>query len=200
MNDWNKILQFEESLCKYTGSKYAVAVDSCTNALFLSMKYCNVCHSGIPVDVPKRTYINVANSVIHAGGTIRFVHCDWSQFGFYNLFPYPIIDSACLFTSNMYIPGTFYCVSFQARKTLKLGKGGAILHDNKDADKWFREVRLNGRANEPKYIGYNMYMTPEQAYYGYRLLMNLPRNNQPLIFDYPDLSGYKVYEDFSHGQ
>ncbi len=37
---WENIELFEELIANYAGSKYAVAVDSCTNALFLSAKYC----------------------------------------------------------------------------------------------------------------------------------------------------------------
>ena len=36
---WDNVDRFEEIIAEYAGSKYAVAVDSCTNALFLSMKY-----------------------------------------------------------------------------------------------------------------------------------------------------------------
>ena len=41
MTVWNNIDEFEKLIANYAGSKYAVAVDSCTNALFLSLKYCN---------------------------------------------------------------------------------------------------------------------------------------------------------------
>ena len=33
---------FEKRVAQYTGAKYAVALDSCTNAIFLCCKYLNV--------------------------------------------------------------------------------------------------------------------------------------------------------------
>ena len=36
-NAFEVVRQFERRIAKYAGSKYAVAVDSCTNALFLSL-------------------------------------------------------------------------------------------------------------------------------------------------------------------
>ena len=37
---WENVETFEKLVADYSGSKYAVAVDSCTNAIFLSVKYC----------------------------------------------------------------------------------------------------------------------------------------------------------------
>ena len=38
-NPFKIVRMFEETIAEYTGSKYAVSVDSCTNALFLCCKY-----------------------------------------------------------------------------------------------------------------------------------------------------------------
>ena len=35
---WDIVDAFEDKVAGYAGSKYAVAVDSCTNAMFLSIK------------------------------------------------------------------------------------------------------------------------------------------------------------------
>ncbi len=39
---YNIVRMFEEEMAHYTGAKYAVSVDSCTNALFLCCKYLEV--------------------------------------------------------------------------------------------------------------------------------------------------------------
>ena len=53
---WDNVSFFERLVARYAGSKYAVAVDSCSNALFLSMMYKRQkidSHSAIEViDVP----------------------------------------------------------------------------------------------------------------------------------------------------
>ena len=41
-NPYKIVRMFEEEIAEYTGSPYAVSVDSCTNALFLVCKYLKV--------------------------------------------------------------------------------------------------------------------------------------------------------------
>ena len=38
---WDIIDLFEKKVAKFSGSKYAVAVDCCTNAIFLCLKFYN---------------------------------------------------------------------------------------------------------------------------------------------------------------
>ena len=40
INDpWDVVDAFEKKVAEYAGSKYAVSLDNCTNALFLCLKY-----------------------------------------------------------------------------------------------------------------------------------------------------------------
>ena len=91
-------------------------------------------------------------SIIHSGGEVIFdtrdETNDWK--GIYQLKPYPIYDAAKRLTSDMYIPGTFMCLSFHIKKQLAISKGGVILCDNKEAVKWFKQARYEGR-NEKLY-------------------------------------------------
>ena len=59
--------QFEKAVADFSGSKYAVAVDSCTNALFLSLMYMKQTGMSLPthITIPTRTYISVPLSLIH---------------------------------------------------------------------------------------------------------------------------------------
>lgn len=182
---WENVDKFEELIANYAGSKYAVAVDSCTNALFLSFKYCKdvLKLDDWFVEIPKQTYISVPMQAINAGYKVKFIDKSWA--GSYKLGGLPIIDSAQKFYPQMYEKDTFYCLSFNFKKILSTGKGGMILTDNKDAYEWFRRVRYDGRpsiyyndmAKMPvKNIGYHMYMAPEQAVMGIQNFYALDKN------------------------
>lgn len=197
MNPHQVTADFEKALCEYTGAKYAVAVNSCTMALFLSLMWCGA--KGKTVRVPKRTYCSVPMQVIHAGGKVEFTDQEWK--GGYSLYPFPIYDFARRFTSGMYYQGTFQCVSFHWSKILGIEQGGAILHDNETADCWFRQARFDGRQEgiDPKddhfSLGWHCYMSPEVAAAGLKRLSILPKDNPDLPnSDYPDLSIQPVFK------
>lgn len=150
--------------------------------------------------IPKRTYISVPQSIIHAGGRVAFEDIEWR--GVHQLKPYPIYDSARRLTAGMYVPGTFMCLSFHITKILALaGGGGAILHDSDEADQILRRMRFNGRAERvhPKdddfpVLGYNCYMYGDNAAEGLRRMAILPRHNEDLPnSDYSDLSLVPVF-------
>lgn len=200
MNEYSVVDYFEKLVAEYAGSKYAVSVDSCTSALFLSLMFSGV--RGKKIILPSRTYISVPCSVIHAGGIPVFKDYMWQ--GVYKLEPVNIVDGALRFTENMYTKDTLHCLSFHVKKHLNLGKGGMILTDNKEAYKWLKLARYNGREGREytkeifRLIGWNMYMTPEDASRGIRIFKTLERNNKDKINDYQDLSKYK-FENISSG-
>jgi len=66
---WGVVDIFEKRMAEYAGSKYAVSVDCCTNALFLCLKYLKA--SG-EVTLPSRTWISVPCTVKHAGCEVKF--------------------------------------------------------------------------------------------------------------------------------
>lgn len=193
-NPYKIVKMFEEEVAEYTGAPYAVSVDSCTNALFLCLKYLNA----EEVIIPRKTYLSVPQSVLHAGANLKFSNENWQ--GIYQLKPYPIWDSAKRFTSGMYIPGSYMCLSFHIKKHIKIGKGGMILTDNKEAVEWFKKARYEGRSekfykeDDIDMLGWNMYMTPQEAAHGLALMQNIPQHN-------PDLdehgNGYRDLKEFS---
>jgi len=196
---------FEESLCKYTGAKYAVAVDNQSNALFLALKYEGI--EGCEVSIPSRTYPSVPCEIIHAGGIVKFLPTSGLTLkGAYQLLGTHVWDSALRFTYNMYLPDSFMCLSFTGPyKHLKLSKGGAILTDNFDAYNWFKRARFSGRrecsyhADNFDMIGWNFYMMPEIAARGLLMITQFydikgnPIHNEDKELPYPDLSNYQVY-------
>ena len=192
------VRKFERVIAEYAGSKYGVAVDSGTNAMFLSLLYCNV--KGKEVTIPSRTYPSVPCSIIHAGGKVKFEDIKWK--GIYKMEPFPIIDGAKRFRKDMYEKDNFHCLSFHARKHLNIGRGGMILTDDKDAYEWFKLARFDGRhecklENDTfEVLGWNFYMTPEQASRGLWLMMSMPNDNEDLLEfpEYPDLSKFEIYK------
>ena len=188
-NPYEIVRMFEEEVAEYTGAPYAVAVDSCTNALFLCLKYVGI--EGKDVWIPRHTYLSVHMSIIHAGGIPKFDSRDWA--GAYQLKPYWIFDAAKRFTSEMYVCGTFMCLSFHIKKLLPLGKGGMILCDSTEAVEWFKRARYEGRSEKNykddniQMVGWNMYMTPEQAARGLALMQNYPE----FVADLGENDGYK---------
>ena len=195
---------FESVVSDYVGSKYGVAVDSCSNALFLCMKYLNV--EGSEITIPSRTYLSVPCNIIHAGAKVKFdsnhpnIH-DKKLKGAYQLDPYPIWDAALSLKKDSYIPGQYMCLSFSGpNKHLKLGKGGMILTDDEKAYKWFKKARYSGR-NEASHltdcfdmIGWNCYMLPEIAARGLVMMVGMSDFNDDLELEYQDLSKYEIYK------
>lgn len=214
---------FEAALCKYTGAKYAVAVDNQSNALFLALYYCLYVDEnwwswdwdGEHLIIPTNTYPSVPCEILHTHKKVKFDNeyadvQDGFLKGDYRIYPTNVWDSALRFTAGMYVKGQHQCLSFTGPyKHLKLGKGGAILTDNENAYKWFKKARFSGRE-ECSYhddnfdinpvIGWNFYMMPEIAARGLLLMTQFynldgtPKSNPDLALPYPDLSKFKIYQ------
>lgn len=206
VDDMKVVRQFEEEVAKYAGAKYGVAVSCQSNAIFLCLqllKMQKVLNAGDTIIIPKQTYVSVPMSIISSGLKVKFEDKHWS--GAYELlldskdFKHylHIYDSAVRFTKDMYVKDSLYCVSFQYKKALPIGRGGMILTDSKEDADILRLMRFDGRTvgktqAEDKYTigGYNMYMLPEQAARGLTLMTLLPEHNKDIGSwqDYPDLS------------
>lgn len=195
MSPWGVVKDFEGALCEYTGASYAVAVNSGTAAILLA------CHrySRTTITLPSRTYVSVPCAVKQAGHDLAFQELEWS--GEYRLSPLPVWDCARRFTSGMYVAGQFQCLSFAASKILSAEQGGAILHDNAQADAWFRRMRYDGRTEgvDPKddtfdLIGHHCMMIPSVAAHLLLKLWHLPMHNEDMpAYPYPDLSLHPAF-------
>jgi len=202
---------FEKSLCEYTGSPHAIALDNMSNALFLALYYEKNVKKSLTTDeivIPSRTYPSVPCEIIHAGLKVKFEKVKGKTIkGAYRLKNSNVWDSALRFTADMYIPNSYMCVSFTGPyKTLKLSKGGAILTDDYEAMLWFKRARFSGRR-ECSYhddyfdmLGWNFYMMPEIATRGLLMMTQFynldgtKKHNEDLELPYPDLSKFKVYQ------
>jgi dTDP-4-amino-4,6-dideoxygalactose transaminase len=199
---------FEKAVADYTGAPYAVCVDSCTNAIFLSLLWLRESARLQPeervVILPRRTYVGVAQAARNAGYRIDWDDVAWR--GIYRIWTQglmPLYDAARRFTSGMYVLGSLMCVSFQATKTLPIGRGGAILTNNEDARDWFRRARFDGRtegvpATHDTFTapGWHMYMPPDDAARGLWLMNGLAAHNEDAPNDdYPDLSAQPIFQE-----
>lgn len=206
MNPHTITREFEQAICDYTGSPYCVALDNASSGLFLALVYDNIV--GKEITIPCRTYMSVPCEIIHAGGRVRFAPVPGNTLrGAYVLQGSHVIDSALRFTADMYVSGFYMCCSFTGPyKHLKLGKGGCVLTDSKDAYEWFRRSSYSGRrpvSYHDDYFdmtGWNFYMNPMIAELGLLLIQQFYSdgkkiNNPDLELKYPDLSNMPAYAD-----
>lgn len=178
-NTYDDIVEiFENKVAKFAGSKYAIAVDCCTNAIFLTLKYINKPQE---ITIPTHTYISVPNYIQLAGYSVKFENTVWS--GIYQLKPLNVWDAAGRWTEGMF-NGDFMCLSFQYKKRIPIGRGGMVLTDDSNAYEWLKRARYDGRDlslsqfdDNISMFGYHMYMTPEDAARGIILMDKLPKIN-----------------------
>ena len=204
---WDVVEMFEQEVAEFAGCKYGIAIDNSTNGIFLCLKYLWKEYYGMrqfpeEITIPSRTYCSVPMTIMNAGYRVKFEDVEWS--GVYQLKPVSIYDGATRWTEGMYEAGDGYqIVSFQLKKRIPIGKGGIILTNDKDAMEWFKMMRYEGRHNTISYekdelglIGYNMYMTPEDAARGLILMNQVPRVNEDSggSYDIPDLSKQPIFK------
>lgn len=195
MNAFSVVRQFEEAVARFAGSRYAVAVNSGTSALFLCMKYAVT--PGATILFPAHTFISVPMMAVHGGFKVEFEDVKWE--GVYQLKPWPIWDGALRFRKDMY-QGGLHCLSFHARKLLNIGEGGMVLTSDLDAANWLRAMRYCGRrpptyaVEEIEMLGFNYYMTPEKAARGLHLLEYLDGDLPDQRMIYNDMRKVKVFK------
>lgn len=189
---------FERRVADFFGAPFAIAVDCCTHALELSLRYLKARGQ---IMVPKHTYPSVPMTVLKIGASIEWTDLNWQ--GAYPLSPYPIIDASLRFRENAYLPGTYFCLSFQFKKRVPIGRGGMILTDNERAYDWLKRACHDGRTphtlwkqDDIETMGYHYYMTPEDAGRGLLLLDELDDLGH-LNGSLADLGGWEDYPDVS---
>lgn len=201
-NPYTIVAEFEEAIAEYCGAPYAVAVESCSAAIFLSLMFCKHKYGPIgEVSIPKYTYPSIPCSIIHAGGKVKFDDREWE--GEYELKPWFIWDAALRFKRGMY-KGGYQCLSFHIKKHLPIGRGGMILTEDPYAVAWLKRARFDGRDPVPllqdsfTMLGWNVYMEPANAARGLQLMQALGDRELPDLSveaqGYPDLSRFDVYK------
>ena len=194
---FKEIKDFENKIAHWFGSPYAVAIDCCTHAIELCLRYKEI----DKFTVPPNTYPSIPNLAKKIGIEFEWKEEDWKDY--YYLGGTNIIDAAVLWKENSYIPNSFMCLSFQFQKHLSLGRGGMILTDDKDARDELKRMSYDGRDPDIPWRdqdistrGYHYYMTPETAELG---LKRLPKaiETEPrkwVIEDWPDLRDMEIFK------
>ena len=135
--------ELEEEFADYVGAKYAVALNSCTNSLFLTLMGQPVDHVGIPsMMVPL-----VANEIIHAGKRPYFVdNTNWVGSA-YRLKNTNIVDSAhqVAKVGEWFFDHYVVCYSFYPTKPIGGADGGMICTNSEEEANWYRKARFFGR-------------------------------------------------------
>lgn len=193
---FDAVTQFEHAIAKYYNAPYAVAVDCCTHAVELSLRHTQVRAATCPI----HTYISIPFTFEKLNIKWSFENKEWTDY--YYLGNTNIIDAAVYFKEGGYIPDTFMCLSFQFKKPLNLGRGGAILCDREEDYIALKKMSYDGRYGNEAWanqdidtIGYHYYMTPETAQMGIDKLptAHLRATKQWGWQDYPNLSTKRVF-------
>jgi dTDP-4-amino-4,6-dideoxygalactose transaminase len=187
---FDKIKQFELALAEYTGAPYVVMTDCCTHAIELCMRYDAVKN----VRFTAYTYLSIAMTMHKLGIEYELVDEQWT--GEYPFQYTRIWDSARRLEKGMYRAGTMQCLSFGHTKPLHIGRGGAIMLDDKQAYDALILMRYDGRnlnispwiEQKEFRIGYHYKPTPEEAVQGLALLQGIKEFPvKPEFVQYPDL-------------
>ena len=156
------VREFETNIAHFYDAPYAVAVDCCTHAVELCLRYTKPQHS---IGIPTNTYISIPFVCEKLGLDWHWIDHEWE--GYYHIQGTDIVDAAVHFERNSYIPLSFMCLSFQFQKHLSLGRGGIILTDNKEAAIKLRKMTYDGRTFDKPWteqdkdtIGKKYKMTP----------------------------------------
>jgi len=193
---FNTVINFEKEIAKFYNAPYAVATDCCTHAVELSLRYTNAKNAYCPT----HTYLSVPMTFIKLGLDWEWSTVLWKDYYFITG---NIIDAAVYWKEDSYIPDTFMCLSFQYKKHLGLGRGGAILCSTKEQYIKLKKMSYDGRLPDSPWadqninsLGYHYYMTPETAQLGLDKLPNkiaTPAVNWSWR-DYPNLKTMEVFK------
>ena len=194
---FEKIKQFEDALADFTGAPYAIMTDCCTHAIEMCLRYKKVKNTRFTA----YTYLSIPMTMHKLG--IKYELLDETWVGEYPLEFTNIWDSARRLEKNMFRIGTMQCLSFGHTKPLHIGRGGAILLDDKAAYDAIIRMRYDGRdlnirpwEDQKEFqVGYHYKPTPEEAIQGLALLQGLkefPVRPQPV--SYADLRNINITE------
>lgn len=187
-NNMDFVSIFENKLASYTGFKYAITVDCCTNGILLACELLNrfgLIYKRCGLRFSQWTYMSVPMTLFNNGWNVTLTNDKWIKF--YEIGNTKVFDSATDFHANMHddycaFDRCMVCISFQQKKRLSLGRGGAILTDNYSFSEILKRLRYDGRnpyMSDRQEIdnfsnqmtrGYHCYMEPDKAAKGILLL------------------------------
>lgn len=194
--DFSIVTEFEKRVAQFFGASFAVAVDSATHGVELSIRYRRL----RLMTCPKHTYLSIPFLAEKLDIHLVWKDEDWKD---YYLIGNGIYDAAVLWRKDSYIQGSLMSISFQYQKHLSLGRGGVILCSTQEEYDQLKKMSYDGRIpgipwrdQDIDCVGFHYYMTPETASLGLEKLQdaidNRPRQWQ--ISDWPDLTQMKIFK------
>lgn len=199
LEDYNHVLhgdivtQFEEEFAKYVGCEYACVVDSCTNAIFLTVTY--GVDRNIAINIPSMIPPVVVNAVYHSNHKIRYTDdINWVG-GSYNLYTSTkgsIIDSAHRVDRDQYknehkCDKDIMLFSFYPTKVVHGIDGGMICTNSKEIYDYYKCLTTNGMSEGHNswtqsnlMHGWKMYMSSIQAHVALKSLRTLDDRKEML--------------------
>jgi dTDP-4-amino-4,6-dideoxygalactose transaminase len=215
----NVVFETEKKLAEYVGAKEVVLVDSCTSALFLSLKY-EMMKAGKQLEVvmPSMTVPLAVNAAMEAGCKLIFdTRTDWVG-RYYSIRGTTVVDSAHELRRDQYLrmqteegwdDNLKLCFSFYPTKTIGSADGGAIATNDSEFARWCRSAATYGRNQSTKYqnswdydtemVGYKRHYTNLQAAIVAEQLDRLDQTNavrQRIVKTYNENLGYDNKSDY----
>ena len=161
--------EFEEAFSNYVGSKYAIFLNSCTSALYLSVEWYKKKYNIKKVLVPSLTFVASVQAIVHAGlepvfGDVGkdYLLRDNLNFGYDNYdavmpvhiygnkadtnWGVPTIEDSAHLVEKDQCRGksNIVCFSFYATKNLSVGEGGMIATNDEEFYNWAKQARHHG--------------------------------------------------------
>ena len=182
------VLDFEETIAKFVGAKYAVSVHSATMAIFLSLLEKEKTEVKIPCIIPPV----VPNAIITSGHAVTYSDdIDWVGHSYilHQFEDYKIIDSAQQLDKNQFLDQAndedLMIFSFYPTKPVGSIDGGMIVSNDKSKIDRLRTLSQYGATFEDnswerKIIlpGWKMYMNSVQAYVAMENFKKLSQKHQ----------------------
>jgi len=197
---FDKIFEFERELAEFAGAPYAVMTDCCTHAIELCLRYDQV----KTLRMTPYTYLSIPMLMHKLGIEYKYLDHEWQRWtGEYPFLDTRVWDSARRLERHMYRSGTMQCLSFGHDKPLQIGRGGAIILDDKAAYDAIICMRYDGRdltispwVDQKVFsVGYHYKPTIEEAVQGLALLEKLKEHcPSPKEVLYPDLRTIAIRE------
>lgn len=172
--------KFEENLAKFVGTKYAVATNSGTDAIYLALKAAGI-GNGSWVTLPSHTFKATCGAVLMTGATPKIYDMDGAKneclFSNVHIKVHiagelskvkcsniPVIEDACQALGAVKNPTSFaQCWSFYPAKILgAYGDAGAITTNNKEVADYIRKARNHFKGLDENF-GINSRMDNLQA-------------------------------------
>lgn len=167
--------KFEEEFAKYVGAKYAIAVNSATSALFLSLKALGI-KEGDEVVVPSFTFASSVSVITHCGATPVFTDVKPDDYTMDQqstekvitkktkaVIPVhyaanraviktglPVVEDSAHFIPKKGDNQDCFarCYSFYATKNMTTGEGGIITVNDEETADQLRMARLHGLSRD----------------------------------------------------